>query len=149
MVNPSPIEKQQDRVRLVQRLYEAFAHRRIDEILTMLAPDVEWSEPDNPLNPAAGTRRGHSGFMEWARVGAEAEEILTLEPRAYLTGAEAVAVVGHTRCRARTTGRTYETDFVHLIEFRGDRIVRFQEFFDTFAAAEAFRMEEASAGEAS
>jgi ketosteroid isomerase-like protein len=69
-----------DRVTIVQQLYESFAHGRIDDILTLLDSDVEWSEPENPLNPAAGTRRGHAGFLEWARVGADAEEILTLEP---------------------------------------------------------------------
>jgi ketosteroid isomerase-like protein len=37
---------------------------------------------------------------------------------------------------------------VHLIEFRGDKIVRFQEFFDTYAAAEAFRSEPERGGEA-
>ena len=50
-----------------------------------------------------------------------------------------MAVVGHTTCRARPTGRIYETDFVYLITFRKGTVARFQEFFDTFAAAEAFR----------
>lgn len=138
----------QDRVRIVQEVYELFARRRIDEILPLLDPDIEWSEPENPLNPAAGTRHGHAGFLEWARIGADAEEILTLEPRAYLTGGDAVAVIGHVRCRARRTDRIYDTDFVHLIEFRGDTIVRFQEFFDTYAAAEAFRSESERGGDA-
>ena len=31
------------------------------------------------------------------------------------------------------------TDFVHLIALRHGRVARFQEFFDTYAAAEAFR----------
>ena len=32
-----------------------------------------------------------------------------------------------------------ERDFVHLVTFKDGRVVKFQEFFDTFAAAEAFR----------
>jgi hypothetical protein len=126
-------------VQEVQRLYAAFARRDIAAILTMLSPDVEWSEPEHPLNPCAGTRRGHSGFLEWARLGHEAEEVLTLEPREFLTSTESVAVVGRSRVRVRSTGRTYETDFVHLVTFRNGLVVRFQEFFDTFAAGEAFR----------
>jgi ketosteroid isomerase-like protein len=39
----------------------------------------------------------------------------------------------------RSTGKVYETDFVHLIDLRNGRVARFQEFFDTYAAAEAFR----------
>src|SRR5262245_17779124 len=92
----------------VQRLYAAFARRDIPTILALLSPDVEWCEPDHPLNPCGGTRRGHAGFLEWARVGHEAEDVLTLEPREYLTNGASVAVVGHTRCRVKSTGRTYE-----------------------------------------
>lgn len=105
-------------------------------------------EPANPLNPAAGTRHGHAGFLEWARIGAGAEEVLVLEPRQYLTGPDTVAVVGFARCRARGSGRSYDTDFVHVIRFRGSQVVQFQEFFDTYAAAEAFRPDAATGGEA-
>jgi len=66
-------------------------------------------------------------------------QILALEPRRFLSDADSVAMVGHTRCLARPTGRTYEADFVHLVTFRDGKIVRFQEFFDTYAAGEAFR----------
>jgi ketosteroid isomerase-like protein len=47
--------------------------------------------------------------------------------------------VGHTRCRVKSTAKMYETDFVHVVTFKQGQIARFQEFFDTFAAAEAFR----------
>jgi len=48
-------------------------------------------------------------------------------------------VIGHMRCRARATGREYESDFVHLVTLRDGQSTRFQEFFDTYAAGEAFR----------
>ena len=125
-------------IETVRRMYGAFARRAIDEILPVLAADVIWSEPENPHNPAAGVRRGHAGFLEWLRVGGEAEEILALEPKHFLAGDGMVAVVGYTKCRVKATGRVYETDFVHVIAFRSGLVVRFQEFFDTYAAADAF-----------
>ena len=126
-------------VSLVQQLYAAFARRDIQVILATLSPDVEWSEPTNPLNPAAGTRHGHAGFLEWLQIGNQSEEVLVLEPHQFLTDNDTVAVVGYTRCLAKSTGKTYETDFVHLVSFKDGKIVRFREFFDTYAAAEAFR----------
>lgn len=126
-------------VPIVHRLYAAFAQRDIASILVMLADDVIWSEPHNPFNPAAGTREGHAGFLEWLRAGHASEEILVLEPKEFLVNDTSVAVVGHTRCRTKATGRVYETDFVHLISFRDGKVARFQEFFDTWAAAEAFK----------
>jgi ketosteroid isomerase-like protein len=128
------------RLTTVQDLYAAFRRGDVAALIAALREDVVWGEPDNPLNPAAGTRHGHAGFLEWLRVGRESEDVLALEPMTFLTDADSVAVVGHMTCRVRTTGRTYESDFVHLITFKGGKIARFQEFFDTSAAAEAFRL---------
>ena len=126
-------------VKIVQQLYAAFDRRDINAILDLLNPNVEWGEPPNPFNPAAGIRRGHAGFIEWLNIGKESEEILVLEPQRFLTGNETVAVAGYTKCLAKPTGRSYETDFVHLFTLKDGKITRFQEFFDTYAAGEAFR----------
>jgi ketosteroid isomerase-like protein/anti-anti-sigma regulatory factor len=134
-----PSDDAQANVQVVRDLYAAFARHDIGAILAVLSPDVEWSEPESPFNPCGGTRRGHAGFLEWARLGHESEEVLSLEPLVFLTGGSRVAIVGHTRCRAKSTGRTYATDFVHLATFDQGRVIRFQEFFDTHAVAEAFR----------
>ena len=126
-------------VDLVRRLYALFGGGDVPGVLEMLSEDVEWAEPENPFNPCAGTRHGHDGFLEWARIGKESETILALEPQRFVAQGDTVAVIGRTRCRARPTGRTYETDFVHVVDLEAGKVRRFQEFFDTFAAAEAFR----------
>ncbi len=125
---------------VVKELYAAFARRDIQAMVACLAPDVVWCEPDNPYNPAAGVHRGHEGFLQWVQIGREAEDIEILAPTQFLSNENAVAVVGHMRCRAKKTGRVYESDFVHVVTFRDGKIVRFQEFFDTYAAGEAFRI---------
>jgi ketosteroid isomerase-like protein len=126
-------------IEFVKALYHAFTTRDMPHILAALSATVEWGEPPNPYNPAAGTRHGHEGFLEWLRVGNEAEEVLVLEPREFLANLEAVAVVGYTKCRVRGTGKEYETEFVHLITLKDGKVQRFREFFDTYAAGEAFR----------
>jgi hypothetical protein len=126
-------------IQIVQTVYLSFSKRDIPAILAMLSPDVEWSEPSNPLNPAGGTRRGHSGFLEWAQIGNQSEDILILEPRQFLAQDNTVAVVGYMKCRAKSTGKVYESDFVHLVTIKNGQITRFQEFFDTYIAGEAFK----------
>ena len=101
--------------------------------------EVVWEEPANPFNPAAGTRHGKAGFLEWLKVGRQSEEILDLQSKQFLTDNDTVAVVGYTKCLAKSTGKSYETDFVHLVTLKDGKIIRFQEFFDTYAAAEAFK----------
>jgi ketosteroid isomerase-like protein len=138
MSNP-PENSSIKNIELVQKLYSAFGKGDIASILAVLSPDVIWKEPENPYNPAAGTRHGHSGFLEWATIGRQSEDILILEPRQFLAQGETVAVTGYMKCRAKSTKKEYESDFVHLVTVKDFKIACFQEFFDTYCAGEAFR----------
>ena len=126
-------------IELVQKLYFAFSKKDINTILSLLSEDVEWGEPENPFNPAGGTRKGHSGFLEWLYIGKESEDILVLEPKRFLTDSDSVAVIGYMKCLAKLTGKIYESDFVHLIVITNNKVSKFQEFFDTYIAGEAFK----------
>lgn len=48
-------------------------------------------------------------------------------------------MIGHTKVVARSTGTAYATDFVHPVTVADGKVVRFQEFFDTWIAAEVFQ----------
>jgi len=70
-----------ENIELVKQLYQAFSARNIQTILSLLHEDAEWGEPENPYNPAGGTKKGHAGFLEWVNIGKNAEDILVLEPK--------------------------------------------------------------------
>jgi uncharacterized protein len=135
----SPESSPTTNTELVKSLYAAFGRREIPTILAMLSPDVVWKEPENPYNPAGGTRHGINGFLEWAQIGNQSEEILILEPRQLIAQGDSVVVAGYMKCRARATQKIYESDWVHLVTIKDGKIKVFQEFFDTYAAGEAFR----------
>jgi len=128
-----------ENLNIVKQLYALFDEKKIDSILEMLSPDVVWCEPENPYNPAGGTRYGHQGFLEWAKIGHQAEEIIVLEPRKMLADHDTVAVIGYNKCKAIPTGKIFESDFVHVLTIKDGKITKFQEYIDTFAAGEAFR----------
>lgn len=125
---------------LVNHLYDSFSNKNIKEIIKILHLDVEWGEPENPYNPAGGTRNGINGFLEWVNIGKQNEEILRLNITKMLTDENTVAVIGNMECLALPTGKTYKSDFVHIIEIADNKILKFQEYFDTYIAGEAFKM---------
>lgn len=43
------------------------------------------------------------------------------------------------KCLAIPTGKIYESDFVHFFKIKDNKVGKFQEFFDTYIAGEAFR----------
>jgi ketosteroid isomerase-like protein len=77
--------------------------------------------------------------LQWAQIGREAEDILMLDPEKFLADTDTVAVIGKMKCLAKPTGRTYESQFVHLVTLKDGKVTVFREFFDTYAAGEAFR----------
>jgi ketosteroid isomerase-like protein len=128
-----------DNLELVKHLYNSFNNKKIEEIIKILHPKVEWGEPENPYNPAGGRRYGIDGFLEWISIGKQNEEILQLNITKMFSDESTVAVIGNMECLAIPTGKTYKSDFVHIIEIRENKILKFQEFFDTYIAGEAFR----------
>jgi hypothetical protein len=131
---------------IVTAAYRAFATRDVPSLLALLAPDVSWGQPDNPHIPSAGTRHGVAGVVEWLRIGNATEDVQAMEPRRVLIDGDMAVVLGSMRVVVRATGVAYEMDFAHAIEVRGGRVVRFQEFFDTWTAAQAFIGTQASIG---
>ena len=133
------MDNTQTNITIVKSLYEAFSKKDISAILNLLDENVQWGEPENPYNPAGGTRHGHEGFLEWINIGKNAEEILALIPQRFLTDTDSVAVIGYMKCKAIKTQKVYESDFVHFVIIENQKIKKFQEYFDTYIAGEAFR----------
>ncbi len=133
------VNKTDKNIATVKSLYDAFSKRDIDRILDILDENVEWGEPENPYNPAGGTRHGHKGFLDWINIGKGSEEILELLPKRFLTDVDSVAVIGSMTCKAIKTQKVYSSDFVHYVVLENHKIKKFQEFFDTYIAGEAFR----------
>jgi ketosteroid isomerase-like protein len=101
------MNSQNENIKIVQQLYASFTKKNINDILALLSLDVEWGEPENPYDPAGGTRYGYAGFLEWLGIGKQNEDILILEPRKMLTDSDTVAVLGYIKCLAIPTGKIY------------------------------------------
>ncbi|MCB9282016.1 MAG: hypothetical protein H6562_24215 [Lewinellaceae bacterium] len=54
-------------------------------------------------------------------------------------GENAINVIGHMKCQSIETQKVYNSDFVHFVVIENHKIKKFQEFFDTYIAGEAFR----------
>ncbi len=99
------MENTKSNLDVAKALYASFARKDISGMLELLHEHVEWGEPENPYNPAGGTRMGHNGFLEWISIGKEEEEILELNILKFLTDNDSVAVFGHMRCKAIKTSK--------------------------------------------
>jgi ketosteroid isomerase-like protein len=124
---------------IVREIYAAFMRSDIPALLSRLTDDVVWQVPGELDNPVAGERRSIDEVADFFKALDDLEEPLKFETREFLTCGDKVAVLGHYRWLIKTTDRIAECDFAHVFTMRDGRVVKFQEYTDTAAFAEAYR----------
>lgn len=69
----------------------------------------------------------------------DTQQAQQVELRGFVAQDDTVAALGHYGWHVKSTGREWESDFVHLLTVRDGKVTRFQEYTDTAALGDAFR----------
>lgn len=129
---------EQENVRTVEAVFEAFGRGDVAAFLELLSEDIVWTIPMPPSVPYAGERRGREGVTKFLEALGGAVEFERFEPREFIAQGERVAVVGFERGRVRSSGRTFDNDWTLLFTVRGGKVTEFRGYEDTYAVARAF-----------
>jgi len=116
-------------VESLRRIYDAFSRWDVDELVTDLAHDIEWTMPDTL--PWGGTRHGHDGVRAVVSVSQDHLAGRWADPDDFLDAGDRVVVLGRMRGRGRTSGREYEVGFVHVWTMTDGMASRLHAYFDT------------------
>jgi uncharacterized protein len=125
-------------VEVVRGVYAGFLRGDIPGVLGLLAEDVEWSVPGDAQVPHAGVRRGPGEVGQFFADVARGAEVEQFEPLEHFGAGDDVFVRGRERVRAKSTGRGYETEWLHHWKVRDGKISYFREYLDTAAVNAAF-----------
>ena len=136
---------EQENVQTVQSIFAAFGQGDLPAVLNALAGDVDWQSP---------VRRTEPGEISWAKPRHSREEVALyfkelveqmqperMEALEFTAQGDRVVVEGRNRGTVRSTGRTYEHDWVMVFTLRGGKIVRHRHYYDTADILVAFRSE--------
>lgn len=137
---------EESNLKLVQSGYEKFGSGDVSGLLELFSDSIGWKTPTVAGAPFSGSRRGLQAVGEFFSMMSEAEEFQRFEPLEFIAKDDKVVVLGELAAKVKATGRTYETEWVHIFHIRNDKITEFKEFFDTAAAGGAFQ--KASAADA-
>ena len=124
---------------IVQSAYECFGKGDIPGLMTTLSDDIEWSVPEIENAAFAGSRTGKEAVGEFFTQLVEAEDMTRFEPLEFIAEGDKVVVLGESEATVRSTGKTYQTDWVHVFHVQDGKIKEFREFFDNAAATRAFQ----------
>ena len=133
---------EQENVQVVQKLFAAFGQANIPSALDILAEDVDWQSPVRRSPPSeiswAKPRHGRAEVAKFFTELSEKMQIELMETLEFTAQGDRVVVEGRNRGSVRSTGRTYEHDWVMVFTVRGGKIVTHRHYYDTADILVAF-----------
>ncbi|MGB7070906.1 MAG: nuclear transport factor 2 family protein [Pyrinomonadaceae bacterium] len=130
---------EESNLRIVQQCYEKFGSGDILGLLSNLSGDIKWLTPAVENSPMAGQRSGLAQVSEFFDLLGKTLDISRFEQLEFVAQDEKVVVLGEFAATVKPTGRSYESEWVHVFHLRDGKITSFQEFFDNAAATRAFQ----------
>lgn len=124
---------------IVQDAYGKFGSGDIPGLLGMLSADVDWRVPEIEGSTFGGGWQGQEAVGRFFGALVEDEDITEFEPREFIAEGDKVVVLGRSTATVRATGKTYQTDWVHIFTVSDGKITKFHEFFDNAAATRAYQ----------
>jgi len=114
---------EQENVQVVQNFFVAFGQGNIPAALEILAEDVDWQSPATRNKPReiswATPRHGRKEVAEFFKELSGKMQIEQMETWDFTAQGDRVVVEGKNRGTVRSTGRTYEHDWVMVFTVRG------------------------------
>jgi ketosteroid isomerase-like protein len=136
--------KESVNIEAVKAMYAAFGRGDIAGVLKHMDESIVFTVPGTSAVPVAGTRHGLREVQRFFEDLERREEFTLFEPRDFIAQGNRVVALVHYEGRDKVTGRTFIADSAMLWTFGDGKAIRFQEFTDTEAIANAARGTQAS-----
>jgi uncharacterized protein len=128
-----------DNVQFVQDLYEAFAKGDVPTVVAAMDPGIEWNEAEHitfwPGHPFVGPEAVVEGVF--ARIPATFGDTFRIEIARLLGCGSVVVMQGRYKGIVQATGKTIDAQVTHVWDIADGKIVKFQQYGDTWQLAEA------------
>src|ERR1700733_7054274 len=125
-----------ENVQIVKDFFAAIGAYNKQDLLALVAADMEWIIPGEGW-PLAGTHRGHAELA--AGLQKASEGIATTYPTPPQFGAhgDRVLVVGFATGKIKATNKPFKDNWVFDITVRDGKVTKIREYVDTQALARA------------
>ncbi len=129
----------QENVQIVKDFFAAMGSYNKQDLLALVAEDIEWIIPGEDW-PLAGTHRGHAELAAVLQKASEEVEMTYPEPPEFVAQGDRVMVVGVATGKIKATNRAFKDDWVFAITVQNGKVTNIREYIDTQALARASEM---------
>jgi uncharacterized protein len=130
----------EDNVQIVKHFFAAMGGANKQDLLTLVAEDIEWIIPGEGW-PLAGAHRGHAELAALLRKASEEVETTYPKPPEFVAQGDRVLVVGVATGKIKATNKAFKDAWVFDITVRERKVTRIREYIDTQALARASQMD--------
>jgi ketosteroid isomerase-like protein len=124
-------------VEILRAGYEAFAKGDVQAVLRLFHPAIEWNEAEHVTYWTGGPFRGGDQIVAgvFARIAQDFDGF-RIDVRRMVGLNDTVLVESRYRGIVKATGKALDAQVAHVWDFREGKIVRFQQYTDTWQFAE-------------
>jgi len=130
----------EENVQIVKDFFAAMGSYNKQDLLALVAEDIEWIIPGEDW-PLAGTHRGHAELAAVLQKASEEVEMTYPEPPEFVAQGDRVLVVGVATGKIKATNKPFKDDWVFDITVRDGKVKNIREYIDTQALARASQMD--------
>lgn len=130
---------QRRNLEITEEIYEAFNHGDFTKVLEMFAPKVEWVAAENSPLGDQSPYRGLSEVRDkvFARIAAGLPGLTIKANEIFAVGDEKVVMLGYYDGVFKATGKSIHAQVAHIWTFSGGKVVKFQQYTDTYQLAKS------------
>jgi uncharacterized protein len=125
-----------ENVQIVKDFFAAIGSHNKQELLALVAADIEWIIPGEGW-PLAGTHRGHAELAAVVQKASEEIETAYPTPPEFVAQGDRVLVIGVATGKIKATNKPFKDDWVFDITVRDGKVKKSREYVDTQALARA------------
>lgn len=127
-----------DHVAIIRSVYDAFGRGDVPTVLGAMDPKIEWHEAEHFPYWRAGGFVGPDAIVQgvFARLPQDFDGF-RVDVRRIVGGGDTVLVEARYRGTAKATGKALDAQVAHVWDLRDGKIVRFQQYTDTWQVAQA------------
>ena len=130
----------EENVQIVKDFIAAMGGTNKQDLLALVAEDIEWIIPGEDW-PLAGTHRGHAELAAVLQKASEEVEMTYPEPPEFVAQGDRVLVVGVATGKIKATNKPFKDDWVFDITVRDRKVTKIREYIDTQALARASQID--------
>ena len=139
------MRKVEENMQLVKQNFEAFSKGNIQGALNDFAENVDFQSPvtrhAHPQMSWAKPRHSRGEVAAFFKELSEKTQVRSMEQIEFTAQGDRVIVEGKNTGIVKSTGRSYEHDWVMVFTIRGGKIVEHRHYYDTADVLAAFRSE--------